>query len=146
MIRYTLKCADGHQFDGWFASGEAFDTQCAKGLVTCAVCGSADVSKSLMAPSVQSPRKMAAAPAQKAPSLSAPASEMEAAMAKLREHIEKNSDYVGDDFVREARAMHEGDAPERAIHGEAKPDEARALLEDGIGIMPLPFAPRRKTN
>ncbi len=144
MIRYTLKCAEGHHFDGWFASGEAFDTQCAKGLVTCAVCGSADVSKSLMAPSVQSTRK--SAPAPEAPSLSAPASEMEAAMAKLRDHIEKTSDYVGDNFVREARAMHEGDAPERAIHGEAKPDEARALMEEGIGVMPLPFAPRRKTN
>ncbi|WP_339108177.1 DUF1178 family protein [Thioclava sp. GXIMD4216] len=150
MIRYTLKCANGHQFDGWFASGEAFDTQCAKGLVACAICGSNAVTKSLMAPSVQSTRK--AEPSQGGesppapPALTSPANEVEAAMAKLRAHIEKNSDYVGEDFAREARAMHDGEAPERAIHGEANLEEARALMEDGIGILPLPFRSGRKTN
>jgi hypothetical protein len=64
----------------------------------------------------------------------------------MRRYIEENSDYVGADFATEARAMHEGNAPERAIHGEARLDEARALLEDGIPVAPLPFKPSRKIN
>ena len=70
----------------------------------------------------------------------------EQALAELRRQVEENSDYVGLNFAKEARAMHDGDAPARAIHGEAKPDEARKMLEDGLPVMPLPFVPRRKTN
>lgn len=78
--------------------------------------------------------------------LSAPASEMEKALEELRRRVEKNSDYVGKDFASEARAMHLGDAPERAIHGEAKPEEAKALIEEGIPVLPLPFGRSRKSN
>lgn len=135
MIRYNLKCADGHEFDAWFASSEAFDQQLAEGRVRCAICGAGDVQKALMAPSRAA-----------APDLSAPASEAERALADLRAHIEANSEDVGSRFVREARAMHEGAIPERQIHGQARLDEAKALIEDGIPVAPLPFMPKGKAN
>ncbi|HEY6918528.1 MAG TPA: DUF1178 family protein, partial [Tabrizicola sp.] len=87
-------------------------------------------------------RKAAAA----RPSLSDPASELEAKLAELKKQIEENSEYVGMNFAAEARKIHAGDAPERAIHGEAKPDEARALIEEGLPVAPLPFLPARKVN
>ena len=71
---------------------------------------------------------------------------VEQVLEKLRAHVEKNSDYVGMSFAAEARAMHEGSKPERAIYGEAKPEEARKLLEEGIPVTPLPFLPRHKAN
>lgn len=80
------------------------------------------------------------------PSLREPASEVEAAISKLKAHVEANSDYVGKDFAKEARAMHSGDAPERAIWGETKAEDAKSLIEDGVPILPLPFTPTRKTN
>ena len=74
------------------------------------------------------------------------AAEVKAALAQMRKHVEANSTYVGGNFAKEARAMHLGDAPERAIHGEAKPAEAKALIEDGVPVMPLPFMPKSKVN
>ena len=144
MIRYALSCTDGHGFESWFQSAEAFDRLLTAGHVTCAVCGSAEVSKVLMAPSVRPGRKAAPAPA--APSLSEPASDAEKAITAMRRQIEANSDYVGLNFAAEARAIHDGDAPERAIYGEARMDEARKLLEDGVKVAPLPFLPTRKAN
>ncbi|CUH75457.1 hypothetical protein TRM7557_00396 [Tritonibacter multivorans] len=177
MIRYALKCAEGHSFESWFQSASAYDKLAAAGMVTCAVCGSTSVEKAIMAPRVrparsavssvgdapteapsattttpaQTPTPVSAAaaiPAQApaTPSLSAPNSDLERAVSELRKQVEANSDYVGGNFAEEARAMHLGDAPERAIHGEAKPEEARALLEEGVPVMPLPFLPSRKTN
>lgn len=140
MIRYTLKCDKDHSFESWFQSGGAFEKLLKAGHVTCPECGSADVSKTLMAPKVTTSRKKAAAP------LSTPESEKEKALAKLRDEVEKNSDYVGMNFAAEARAIHDGDAPERAIYGEAKPEEAKTLIEDGIPVAPLPFVPRNKSN
>lgn len=146
MIRFTLKCDQDHSFDSWFKSAEAFDTLKASGMVSCAVCGSAKVEKALMAPAVRPARKAASPqPAPEHP-LTAPPSELEQAITALRRHVEENSDYVGLNFAAEARAMHLGEAPERAIHGEAKLEDARALLEDGIAVAPLPFLPSRKTN
>lgn len=144
MIRYTLRCDQNHSFDSWFQGNEAFDKLHASGLIACAVCGSVRVEKSLMAPAVRPARK-AAAPAPEQP-LSAPQTPAEAAMAALRAHVEATSDYVGLNFAAEARAMHSGDQPQRAIHGEARIDEARALLADGVPVAPLPFLPGRKTN
>ncbi len=143
MIRYTLNCADGHGFESWFQSAEAFDRLHAAGHVACAVCGSEKVTKTLMAPSVRPARK-AAKP--EAPSLTKPANKMEEAVAQMRRQIEANSDYVGLNFAAEARAMHEGDAPERSIYGEARIEEAKSLIEDGIPVAPLPFLPARKAN
>lgn len=148
MIQYTLKCADGHTFDSWFQSGAAYDKLAAAGMVACAICGSSKVSKSIMAPRVRAARDAAPEPTQPAPSgpLSASASPAEQALAELRRKVEQNSDYVGLNFATEARAMHDGDAPERAIYGEANLEEARGLIEDGIPVMPLPFRPGRKNN
>lgn len=146
MIKFTLKCADGHRFESWFQSAEAFDKLRAGGMVACAVCGATGVSKALMSPQVRPGRKAdAAAKAQEKP-LSAPASAAEQALADLKRRIEASSDYVGMNFASEARAMHEGSTPERAIYGEARPDEARKLIEDGIPVAPLPFVPGRKSN
>ncbi|GGL70589.1 DUF1178 family protein [Wenxinia marina] len=143
MIRYALKCTDGHDFESWFASADAFDRLKVAGQLSCAVCGGTSVDKALMAPRVSTDASDAPAPA---PTLSTPSTPMEKAMAALRRRIEAESDYVGLSFAAEARAMHEGDKPHRAIHGEAKPEEARALLEDGIPIAPLPFLPTRRAN
>lgn len=148
MIRYDLKCDGDHRFDSWFPSGEAFEGLLARGLVACPVCGSAKVEKALMAPSVRPGRKAAAAPPAEAEAtaLRQPRNEMEEALAALRRQVEENSEYVGMNFAAEARKIHAGNAPERSIYGEAKPDEARKLIEDGVPVVPLPFMPARKTN
>jgi len=135
MIRYSLRCDQGHDFDGWFRSSDAFETMRAAGQVACTQCGSATVEKSLMAPAV-------AAAKQAEPAVNP----VEAALQALRQQVEANSDYVGLKFADEARAMHEGRTPTRAIHGEAKLEEARKLIEDGVPVAPLPFIPRQKTN
>lgn len=93
----------------------------------------------LMAPAVGKTTK---APAP----LRQPRNEREAALAELRRHVEQNSEYVGVSFAKEARDIHEGRAPERAIWGEAKPEEARAMIEDGLPVLPLPFKPASKAN
>lgn len=146
MIQYTLKCNHEHRFDSWFQSAEAFDKLKASGMVTCAVCGCTEVEKAMMAPRVRTARTAAPQTDEAKTQLTEPATAAENALADLRTHLEKNSDYVGQSFAQEARAMHLGDAPVRAIHGEAKPEEAKSLLEDGIPVAPLPFLPGRKTN
>lgn len=142
MIRYSLTCEKAHGFDSWFQSAEAFDRLLAGGQVLCPDCGSARVEKGLMAPAVRPARQTEAA----RPRLAEAATETEKAIAELRRRIEAESDYVGMNFVAEARRMHDGEVPERSIYGEARPDEARKLLEDGIPVAPLPFLPARKTN
>ncbi len=143
MIRYSLKCEAGHGFESWFKEAGAFSALQTAGQVQCPVCGSSRVEKELMAPAVRPARKAEAAPR---PDLSAPASELEEKLAALRRQIEENSEYVGMNFAAEARRIHAGEAPERAIHGEAKPDEARAMIEEGLPVAPLPFLPARKVN
>ncbi|WP_291729635.1 DUF1178 family protein [Leisingera sp. F5] len=170
MIQYSLKCADGHSFDSWFQSAAAFDKLAAAGMVSCAVCGGSGVEKAIMAPRVRPGRKAVSAVGEPEPQtiaptapvtvpstapaappagpglLSGPSGEVEQAIADLRKKVEENSDYVGGSFVQEARAMHLGEAPERAIHGEAKLEDARELIEEGVPVMPLPFRPGRKIN
>ncbi len=133
MIKFSLRCTQGHSFESWFQSGPAFDDLTARGLVTCPTCGSSDVSKALMAPAVT-------------PARNAPTPQMQEKLAALRTEIEANTDYVGDRFAAEARAMYLGDIPDRPIHGEAKLEDAKALIEDGIPVLPLPFLPTRKAN
>lgn len=137
MIRYALTCENKHSFDSWFQSADAYDRLEKAGHLSCSVCGSNAVSKSIMAPRV--------ATSEIAP-LSAPATAAEQAFKELRDKVEANSEHVGKDFAKEARAMHEGKAPERSIYGEAKLEEARSLVEDGIPVVPLPFSPKRNTN
>lgn len=138
MIRYSLRCTDNdHRFEAWYRSGADFDRLSAAGQITCAVCGSGAVEKDLMAPRIGNGSGGTAMPERP---LSAPASPAEQALADLRRRIEAHSENVGRDFAREARRIHEGTAPERAIIGEARPSEARALIEDGVPIAPLPWS------
>ncbi len=150
MIQYTLKCTNGHEFDSWFQSAAAFDKLVSAAMVSCVVCGAAKVEKAIMTPRVRTARKAATGPGKSEASppgpLSQPASPAEQAMAELRKKVEEKSDYVGKDFATEARAMHEGDTPARSIYGEAKVEEAKQLIEDGVPVIPLPFSPGRKTN
>jgi hypothetical protein len=152
MIRYTLKCEAAHGFDSWFQNAAAFETLLTAGQLGCPVCGSSKVEKDLMAPTVRPARNATVQPASAAKpeptraSLSEPSSKLEEAIAALKQQIEANSEYVGMNFAAEARAMHAGDRPERAIHGEARPDEARQLIEEGLPVAPLPFLPARKVN
>ncbi len=143
MISYTLKCEHGHTFDSWFQSAEAFDKLLSAGMVTCSVCGTLGVEKAVMAPRVR-PARNTAKPA--AGPLSAPASPAEQALAEMRKMVEENSEDVGEKFADEARKIHDGDAPERSIIGQAKPEEAKALVEDGIPIAPLPWGNKKRTN
>jgi len=151
MIQFTLKCDQDHRFDSWFKSAAAFDALAQAGHISCAVCGSSQVSKGMMAPRVSTGKSQIevepvvkdAAPT---PVLSEPKGEVEAAIKALREKVEATSDYVGADFVRQARAMHAGDAPERSIYGEARLDQAKELVEEGVQLMPLPFRPKRSTQ
>ena len=136
MIRYTLECDNDHRFDSWFASAAAYDALRASGHVSCALCGSTEVSKALMAPAVST---------REAPLTAAP-SPQEQAARELRRKIEENAEYVGLSFATEARAIHDGAAPERPIWGEARLDEARALLEEGVPVAPLPFQSRKRAN
>ncbi|MEM1100330.1 MAG: DUF1178 family protein [Pseudomonadota bacterium] len=138
MIRYTLKCKEGHAFDSWFSDASSFDSLRAAGHVSCAICGSSEVEKSLMAPAVGAPADAAPLRAEPAP--------QEVAMQKFKAHLEANSDYVGRDFAARARAMHDGSEPDRAIHGEASLEEARSLAEDGVPVAPLPFQSPRRSN
>lgn len=147
MIKYALKCSQGHEFESWFASGSAYDDLRARNLTACVQCGDTQITKALMAPQLRKAPKSENAVA--TPHVAGPAmqiSPMEQAIAKMRAYVESNSDYVGADFAKTARDMHNGTADARAIFGEAKPDEARALIEDGIPILPLPFGPKSKAN
>ncbi|WP_421860034.1 DUF1178 family protein [Oceanicaulis sp.] len=135
MIRYALSCAEGHDFEAWFRNSDDYDVQNARGLVECPTCGSLEISKQLMAPSVRTSRKTEAT-ANSAPDFQSLARQVQA-------HIRSNFDYVGERFAHEARAIHKGDAPERLIYGETTAEEREQLSEEGVPCAPLPepFAP-----
>lgn len=135
MIKFSLKCTNSHGFESWFQSGAAYDGLAARGLVACPVCGETDVSKALMTPSV------AASDTPQNPPAGLPDR-----IKALRAEVEANSDYVGPNFATQARAMYLGDIPDRPIYGEARIEEAKALIDDGVPILPLPFVPTRKAN
>jgi hypothetical protein len=162
MIRYTLHCKNGHDFESWFANSAAFDKQAKRGLVECPICGSAKVEKAIMAPrlgrSDEAPQVVApqapaapAAPLQTAPpaktqvmAISPQEREIRHKLKELRDHITKTSNYVGSRFPEEARKIHYGETEHRSIYGEASPDEAKALHEEGIEFHPLPILPDDK--
>jgi len=148
MIRYSLKCENGHSFESWFKSAEAYDTLRASGMVACPTCQSQSIEKTLMAPQVSPARNKAAVPAKPEGQVmaSGPDPKLADAIEKIRDHVETNSEYVGDKFAEQARAMHEGDAPERSIYGEVPREEAKKLIDDGVPALPLPFIPKQKTN
>ena len=139
MIRFSLTCPDHHAFDSWFADSAAYEALQKAGHLSCPDCGSTKISKALMAPAVVQSRKNAGpSPAER--------EDRAALLAEMRRQIEANSDYVGQEFVSEARKMHLGEVEERSIYGEANLEEAKELLEEGIPVLPLPFLPARKVN
>ena len=152
MIKFSLKCDQDHQFESWFKSAAAFDALAQAWHLTCALCGSTKVTKGMMAPRVTTGERREnrnegdQKPDAAVPVLSKPQSALEEALKALRKEVETSSEYVGDDFVREARAIHIGDAPDRSIYGEARLDEAVALIEEGIPLTPLPFRAKRTTS
>jgi len=158
VIQYALACDKGHTFESWFQNSAAYDKQAKRGLVTCPVCNSAKVEKTIMAPRLSGAKKRggapapapaaapdAAVPAQDAPSpvamISPQEHEFRKKLKELREHLTKNADYVGQKFPEEARKMHYGETEHRSIYGEASPDQAKELHEEGIEFHPLPVLP-----
>lgn len=152
MIRYTLACDQGHSFESWFASSAAYDKQAKRKLVACPMCGSTKVEKTIMAPALARKDKQAIVPSETRPPAAAEptspvaiVSEQELAvrakLKELREQIVRNSDYVGEKFPEEARKMHYGEIDHRSIYGEASPDDAKALHEEGIEFHPIPRLP-----
>ena len=141
MINYTLKCDQNHTFDSWFKSAEAFEMLVKKSMVVCSECGSTKITKAIMAPSVSTSRKTD----NKHPKLEKK-SKLKNDILELKKKIEANSEYVGNNFANEARSMYLGETPERSIYGEAKADDAKKLIDDGIPVMPLPFLPAKKAN
>ena len=138
MIRYSLSCDNAHEFEGWFSESADFDRQVASGFLTCPVCNSGVISKLLMAPSVSTARKK-----DELQTLAMDAVRKEA-MIKLKEAVDSikaNAEDVGAKFPEEARKIHYGEADARGIIGKATPDEAQALVEEGIEIAAIPVLP-----
>lgn len=155
MIVFDLSCHEGHRFEGWFASSTDYADQQARGLLACPSCGSAEVSKAPMAPAVpakgnsrqdvvppEASRQVANTP------MPAEVQKALAALAKAQAAALKNSTWVGDKFAEETRKMHYGERDEAPIHGQASLAEAKALIEEGVPVAPLPFpvAPPEKLN
>ena len=132
MILFELRCKDGHAFEAWFRDSAAYEDQVAAGDLACPVCGSAEVSKALMAPAVSSRPKLDPAQAAEAMRL----------WRHVQNHIEKNFDHVGPRFAEEARKIHHGEAEKRSIYGEATTSEAKELRDEGIEVGQIPWLPR----
>jgi hypothetical protein len=156
MIRYSLACENGHSFESWFDNSATYDKQVKRGLVMCPVCDTSKVEKAIMAPRLAHASNIAEArPVAASPPAEAPASEPAAPVAmlspherefrkklkELRDHLTKNADYVGQRFPDEARKMHYGEIEHRSIYGEATPDQAKDLHDEGIEFHPLPVLP-----
>jgi hypothetical protein len=155
MIHYDLQCDAEHRFDGWFKDSGSFDRQAANGMLECPVCGDTKVVRALMTPSVpKKGRALVPAPAQppEKPAASPPApvavagqrmpDHVRAMLMRMRQEVERNCDYVGQQFADEARRIHNGESTARGIYGEASKDDVEALAEDGIEVAQIPWLPR----
>jgi hypothetical protein len=136
MIRFTLTCSREHEFEGWFRDNDTFKHQAEAGQVACPVCADVAVRKAIMAPAVTRTRAMETVTREQA---------RQALMLhmarKVREHVEKNFEPVGDRFAKEARKIHYGEADKREIWGSATVADAKELHEEGIPVQPLPELP-----
>ncbi len=143
MILYQLQCKNDHTFEAWFRNSEAYDEQRAARKVACPECNSRAISKAIMAPNIATKGaiKTSKGRQDKAADMRKARGQFMKAAKKVREHVEKNFDYVGGEFSDEARRIHEGVADDRNIYGEATPEEARDLIEEGIDVAPLPDDP-----
>lgn len=134
MIVYNLRCAKDHSFEAWFRDSATYDAQAKAGEVVCPVCGDTKIAKAPMAPNISAKK------ADK--SDMAAAAEVMGKLRELRAEVESNSDHVGDKFPEEARKIHYGEAEKRNIHGDATPDEAKALKDEGVDFSVIPWVPR----
>jgi hypothetical protein len=142
MIHYDLICKNGHVFDGWFSGSSAYDEQRKSGSVTCPLCSTSDIDKQLMTPGIA--RKSSQKVETRNPMVAAGDPRVKKLMQKMRElrqYVESTADYVGDRFAEEARRIHYKEAEERGIYGETTAEDARALVEEGIDVHPLPPLP-----
>ena len=144
MIVFDLKCSAGHVFEAWFDTSDDYESQRRRKLIACPLCGDERIDKALMAPNLpakansRADQRPVAASGDKSPD---EVKAMLRAMADMQKQIEARADYVGEQFADEARAIHQGEADDRPIYGEASPDDAKALHEEGIEFHPLPFVP-----
>jgi hypothetical protein len=150
MIRFSLVCDNGHDFESWFASNESYDFQIEHALVACPHCNGTKIGKAIMAPAVARKSRKKAAPekqqAKQNVALIGPADKELRTMARaLHEKIVDSTVDVGAEFPSEARKIHDGDAPERAIRGQASAEEAHALMEEGVSILPMPILPDERS-
>lgn len=128
MIVFDLRCQTGGEvFEAWFSSGADFDEQSKRGLVQCPFCGSGEVEKAPMAPRVSRSR------------LDADVKTAVGQLAAVQARMLEKSDWVGDKFPEQARAMYLGEIEARPVHGQASPDEAKSLIDEGVPVMPLPL-------
>jgi hypothetical protein len=134
---FNLHCDVGHGFEGWFASAASFDEQSARGLVQCPHCGSASITKGLSAPRLN---LSAGSSEEKRPAAMPTRAQMQAAVLKIAREIAARTEDVGERFAEEARRIHYKEVEERGIRGVATREQAAALEEEGIGVLPLPFA------
>jgi hypothetical protein len=144
MIKYALVCDKDHAFESWFPDSESFDRLARWGLVACPECDSARVAKAPMAPAVVGGKKVAAAAEQSQANVALVDERhrrLRELAKELRQEIMTKTDDVGRRFPEEARAIQTGEAPQRSIRGEATLEEARALIEEGIGVLPIPHMP-----
>ena len=148
MIRYSLICASGHEFESWFSNSKACDSQLKRKLVACPICDSVKVQKAIMAPSLigarQKQDRKVEGERQPAALLSDKDRELRAALKSLREHVQQNAEHVGPKFPKLAREMHYGETEKRSIYGDAKPEEVRDLLDEGVEVQLLPILPEER--
>ena len=140
----NLQCGHAHAFEGWFASEDDFQDQLARGLVECPLCGDTGIAKLPSAPRLNLGASEPAAPAQAAAPKqevmnAAPNAQLQAAWMQLVKQVMANTEDVGERFAEEARKIHYGESEERGIRGQASKEETQALLEEGIGVLPLPI-------
>jgi hypothetical protein len=143
MIKYALLCPHDHPFEGWFSTSSDFEDQQAKAMISCPFCASPDVRKAIVAPAVSGTKAQGGTGVEPTPEMRGM---MMQAMGQLRQHVETNFDYMGDQFAAEARAIHEGETENRGIYGEATPKQVRELAQDGITVAPLPPKPPEKRD
>jgi hypothetical protein len=147
MIVFDLRCGGAHVFEAWFGSTADYDAQRTRGLIACPLCGDTGVGKAVMAPAVAAKGNRrnddgnGRAAAANSPLVTDEGDTGLATLLALQRAMEARSDYVGGNFATEARAMHDGSIPERSIYGEASASEVRALVDDGVPLLPLPFTP-----
>mgnify|MGYP002620896406 CR=1 FL=1 len=145
MIKFTLQCHDGHEFEGWFRNSAAYEAQVASARIACPHCGSHSIDKAIMAPAVARRDASETPPPRAVPQgedpVNAPLHALHRRLRELRDEIHSKAEYVGGRFAEEARRIHFEESPPRGIYGEASSEEARELAEDGIPFLPVPRLP-----